>query len=96
MDFWTALERLGFPIACVGGLSWFVWQLFKWLGKNIVEPITKSHIALVESAKQTNDINVQTLQNMGKLLQGSSTVLEKVYQQTSEIHSMTTSLCEKT
>lgn len=76
---WLGLaERFGIPFACLIALAVAVWRTIVWVGNNVVKPITASHIALVESTKETNRINADTLMKMGDCLDNSNQFLNSM------------------
>jgi len=76
MDFWSAVERVGAPIVGTGLLGAGFWLTLVWLAKEIVKPIAKSHIEMVEESKKTNKINARVLKRVSKILDIKNAKLE--------------------
>ena len=78
MDFWTAVERVGIPMAILSVFAIAVWRVLMWIGREVVKPITASHIALVESTKVANEINSHTLQEVAAILKVKAEKLDSI------------------
>jgi hypothetical protein len=62
MDWNEFAYRFGFPAACVLGMAWFAWQVFRWLSTKVFEPILTAHAAhladnTAEMRKQTTKLD---------------------------------------
>lgn len=89
MDFYTACERLGFPVVLLLGIGYMLYAVLGWLGKEVVKPIADSHIALVESTKATQMTNAETLKKVGSVLEDKAGTLIKIEKQNDQILELT-------
>lgn len=78
MDFPALIERLGLPVVILVAGGWGLYKLLIWIGEKVVTPITASHVALVESAKRTNESNSETLKKMGEIHEQNAPVLRMI------------------
>lgn len=62
----TVADKFGFPSAVLVAFIVGAWLIIKWLGKNVVLPITHKHIEMVDENKVTAKINADTLQKMAQ------------------------------
>jgi hypothetical protein len=51
VDFVTLINQVGFPIACVICLGGFIAAALWWAARNVVQPLTRTHIAFVEAVQ---------------------------------------------
>lgn len=47
------VERVGFPIALVLAIGWGAVRVSRWLGSNVIEPVTKRHVSLMDTLDAT-------------------------------------------
>lgn len=68
MDFMVILEKFGFPalVICAGGFA--LWRIATWFGEHVATPLVASHVGLVETIKNNDTINCQTLAKMSSLV----------------------------
>lgn len=82
--FMTVAEKLGFPAACLVFVVLGLWIIIRWLGKNVVLPITNSHIDLIGKAKETNETNAQTLVKMANTSEVTGQAIVRIADQHEE------------
>lgn len=84
MDIWTAIDRVGFPIVALVLTFFALWKILKWAGVNIVTPIAKSHIALVEQVQIASKNNSETLTKVSDLLEIKTKAMVQLAKQNEE------------
>jgi hypothetical protein len=85
MDIWTAIERLGFPIVICTIITLGFFRFLRWLGTNIVTPVAKSHIALVDEVKTASKTNTETLSKVTQILAAKAKALTAIAEQNSTV-----------
>ena len=64
--FMSIADKFGFPSAILVAVIVGLWFIIKWLGKNVVLPVTHKHIELVDESKVTTKLNADTLAKMAE------------------------------
>jgi len=99
LEFWTRvfekdgiLDRFGFPILVVIGLSFAIWASVSWTAKNIAQPVAAKHIMFLEaeqekmkvmadqSVRQTDQMAIQSeeLRRQRELTELNTKVLREI------------------
>ncbi len=78
MDFNQLAGQFGIPVAILIAVGLALWRIINWIGVKVVEPITASHIALVEETKKCNTINSETLKKMTDILEVKATAIAQI------------------
>ena len=71
-DFIGIAEKFGLPVMMLGGVSYAIVQLFKWMANDLMKQIAENHsrieniiIKLIDNSKQERE---QNRQNMNEIL----------------------------
>lgn len=80
------IKNVGFPAAVLIFVGVAIWRVLVWVGNKIVLPIKDSHVELVKSAQKTNEVNADTLQKIGKLLETNENRDQATYNLVVETH----------
>jgi hypothetical protein len=82
--FLTIAERLGIPFSILVMVMYGAWKAGKWLGREAIVPITKSHIELIGKAKETNETNALTLAKMAQTSEVTGQAIVRIADQHEE------------
>jgi hypothetical protein len=80
------IKTVGFPSAVLIFVGIAIWKVLKWTGEKVVLPIKDSHVELVKSAQKTNEVNAETLQKIGSLLEANEQRDKATYTLVVETH----------
>jgi hypothetical protein len=72
MDLASLISQYGFPVVAMGGLGYFVYFVWNFIGEHIEPQIEKMHFALIRVIDQTRMLD----QDMIRLQQKVNVVLE--------------------
>lgn len=82
--FLTMADKLGVPAAILVAVIYGVWKIVKWTGHNVILPITKKHIELIDESKAANKTNAETLVKMANISEVTGQALVRIADQHEE------------
>tara|TARA_R110002020_G_scaffold20552_3_gene70238 strand:- start:44 stop:328 length:285 start_codon:yes stop_codon:yes gene_type:complete len=87
MDQWIGIaERFGLPVMMLGGVSYAMVQLFKWMANDLMKQISDNHsrieaiiIKLIDNSKQERADNKLYFEKVVTMLNSTYDMMAKLY-----------------
>ena len=87
MEQWISIaERFGLPVMMLGGVSYAMVQLFKWMANDLMKQINDNHtrieqiiIKLIDNSKQERTDNKLYFEKVVTMLDSTYTMMAKLY-----------------
>ena len=82
----SVAERFGLPVMMLGGVSYAMVQLFKWMANDLMKQINENHtriehiiIKLIDNSKQEREQNKLYFEKVVTMLDSTYTMMAKLY-----------------
>ena len=87
MELWIGIaERFGLPVMMLGGVSYAMVQLFKWMANDLMKQISDNHsrieaiiIKLIDNSKQERADNKLYFEKVVTMLNSTYDMMAKLY-----------------
>jgi hypothetical protein len=77
MDWEKLINSLGLPVVIMGVFGYALWRIIVWCRDNVVVPITKSHIELIDNLKANLPAQAAKLDKVAEIAQVTAAQNEK-------------------
>ena len=84
-DFIGIAEKFGLPVMMLGGVSYAIVQLFKWMANDLMKQIAENHsrieniiIKLIDNSKQEREQNRQNMNEILSRMDQTITIMSKL------------------
>lgn len=71
-SFLSLFKEFGFPSLITGAIMFGIWKAFVWLGKEIAQPLARSHMSLVEQLAKSDQLQSEVLSRIEESQNASS------------------------